>query len=213
MVITYYGHEFFKVQFGDTVVAVNPISKESKLKQSRFGADMVLISAENDPDRNGIEMVMHGDKKPFVIAGPGEYEVDGVFVKGARLEPSSEHGSATTIYWLLLEGMRLCFLSGLSGKQLSQEIRECIGEVDILFIPIGGGPVLSARDAHAVAVALEPHLTIPMHFSTGETGAESALAQFLKESGVEDAKPLDKLTLKKKEVLESNGTVMILLAN
>ena len=73
MIITYLGAEFFKVQFGDITLAFNPISKDSKLKPSRFGADIVFVSTYHE-DFNGIDQVTHGDKKPFVIAGPGEYE-------------------------------------------------------------------------------------------------------------------------------------------
>ncbi|MBX4211005.1 MBL fold metallo-hydrolase [Candidatus Parcubacteria bacterium] len=81
MVITYHGAEFFKVQFGDTVIAYNPISKDSKQKTTRFGADIVLSSL-NHPDFNGIDNATHGDRNPFVITGPGEYEVKGIFIKG-----------------------------------------------------------------------------------------------------------------------------------
>ena len=44
MVITYHGGESFKVTFGDTTVAINPISKESKLSGARFGADIAIVS-------------------------------------------------------------------------------------------------------------------------------------------------------------------------
>ncbi len=81
MVITYYGGDCFKVQFGDTVVAVNPIGKDSSLKAVRFGADIALVGA-HDPDYNGIEQVRSAVKEPFVIDGPGEYEIKGVVVKG-----------------------------------------------------------------------------------------------------------------------------------
>ena len=81
MIITYQGGEFFKVQFGNTTLAFNPISKDSKLNSSRFGADIALITM-NHQDFNGIEQVSHGDVKPFVISGPGEYETKGVFIKG-----------------------------------------------------------------------------------------------------------------------------------
>jgi hypothetical protein len=47
MIITYFGGEFFKVQFGDITLAFNPISKESKLKPSRFGADIVLSTTHH----------------------------------------------------------------------------------------------------------------------------------------------------------------------
>ncbi len=59
MIITYHGGEFFKVQFGDTVLAFNPISKDSKLKSSRFGADIALVSL-NHPDMNGVESRVFG---------------------------------------------------------------------------------------------------------------------------------------------------------
>ena len=52
MVITYQGLQCFKVQFGDTVLAFDPISKSSKSKATSFGADITLISV-NNPDMNG----------------------------------------------------------------------------------------------------------------------------------------------------------------
>ncbi|TSC61057.1 MAG: Zn-dependent hydrolase of the beta-lactamase fold-like protein [Parcubacteria group bacterium Greene0416_14] len=212
MVITYYGHEFFKLQFGDTVIAVNPISKQSLLKQTKFGADIVLLGSQNDPNKNGVDMVIYGEKAPFVISGPGEYEVGGIFVKGANITPeNTEPGKHPfmTAYWILLEGMRLCFLNGLSTKHLSKETREMIGEVDILFVPIGGGEVLAASLAHEVAVSLEPKMIIPMHFDDTNK-KEGALMQFLKEAGAEEIQPVDKLTIKKKDVAEANGAIVVL---
>ncbi|MEK7556865.1 MAG: MBL fold metallo-hydrolase, partial [Patescibacteria group bacterium] len=73
MVITYHGLESFKVQFGDTVLAFNPVSKDSKLKTAKFGADIALISMHHE-DMNGAEQVSFGEKKAFVVEGPGEYE-------------------------------------------------------------------------------------------------------------------------------------------
>ena len=115
MIITYLGAEFFKVQFGDITLAFNPISKDSKIKPTRFGADIVLTSAYH-PDFNGVDQVTHGDKKPFVIAGPGEYEVGGVFIKGLASESAygMKSGSTSplvnTIYTVSLENMNICFL-------------------------------------------------------------------------------------------------------
>jgi hypothetical protein len=85
MIITYLGAEFVKVQFGETILAFNPISKDSSLKTSKFGADIVLSSI-NHPDMNGVDLVTFGDKKPFAIGGPGEFEVRGVFIKGLPSE-------------------------------------------------------------------------------------------------------------------------------
>lgn len=209
MIITYQGVEFFKVQYGDVVLALNPTSKDSKFKGARFGADSALVSA-NLPDFNGVESVTLGDKKPFVISGPGEYEFKGVFVKGLPAE--TRYGGETrsnTVFLISLEGITLCFLGALSKKDLSKEIIESIDDIDILFVPIGGDGVLSAAEGYELAVSLEPKIIIPMHF--GALGAKNALDVFLKEGGVEkDTERLDKLTIKKKDIEGKEGAIVLL---
>src|SRR5689334_5949591 len=107
MIITYLGAEFVKVSFGDTVLAFNPVSKDSKLKTAKFGADIVL-STLNHPDMNGADQVSFGDKKAFSISGPGEYEVKGVFIKGLPSETAYDgEKRINTIYTVSLEGMNI----------------------------------------------------------------------------------------------------------
>jgi hypothetical protein len=207
MIITYLGGQFFKVQFGDTTLAFNPVSKDSKLKATRFGADIALISA-NHEDFNGIDQVTHGEKTPFVISGPGEYEKQGVFIKGFLSE--SEFGGKkriNTIYTVNLENMNLCFLGALSTPELKSETIEALDEIDILFVPIGGEGVLEPAKAYKLAVSLEPKLIIPMHY--GEVGMKDALKVFLKEGG-EAPSPEDKLTLKKKDLEGKEGDIIVL---
>lgn len=209
MVITYLGGEFFKVQFGDTVLAFNPISKDSKLKTSRFGADVALISL-NHTDMNGIDQVSFGEKKAFAVNGPGEYEVKGVYIKGFKSNSTyDKEPRLNTIYMVSLEGMNLCFLGALSDKDISNEALEALDEVDILFTPIGGNGVLAPADAYKLAVKLEPKIIIPMHY--GSVGDANALKVFLKEGGEDALKPEDKLTLKKKD-LEGRKTDIVVLA-
>lgn len=207
MIITYFGGEFFKVQFGDTTLAFNPISKDSKLKSSRFGADIVLISAHH-ADFNGIDQVTHGDKKPFVISGPGEYEVNDVFIKG--LSSESNYGGKdliNTIYTVSLENMNICFLGAINTSELKNETIEALDEIDILFVPIGGEGVLESNRAYKLAVSLEPKIIIPMHY--GDIGIKDSLKIFLKEAG-ENPKAEAKLTLKKKDLEGKEGDVMVI---
>jgi L-ascorbate metabolism protein UlaG (beta-lactamase superfamily) len=207
MIITYYGGEFFKVQFGDTTLAFNPISKESKLKSSRFGADIVLTSTYHE-DFNGVDQVTHGEKKPFVISGPGEYEVKEVFIKG--LPSESKYGGkdlVNTIYTVSLENMNICFLGANNSAELKNETVEALDEIDILFVPIGGDGVLDPAKAYKLAVSLEPKIIIPMHF--GDVGEKDALKVFLKEAG-ENPKSESKLTLKKKDLEGKEGDIVLL---
>lgn len=217
MIISYHGAEFIKITQGDTTVAFNPISKESKLSGPKFGADIVLIST-NDRDMNGVEQVTYGEKEPLVIQGPGEYEVEKMFVKGFPSVSHYSSGKATkeerpnTLYMVTMEGVNLCFLGALSEKKVDPKIFEDIEEIDVLFVPIGGGGVLSASEAHEVAVMLEPRLVIPIHYGEGMENppAGGALKTFLKEGGAEDGTALDKLTIKKKDLEGKTGEIIVL---
>ncbi len=208
MIITYQGVEFFKVQFGDTTLAFNPISKESKFKPTRFFADVALVSL-NSPDMNGSENLSYNGKDPFVISGPGEYEVKNVFIRG--FASKSMYGGKpkiNTIYSVTLENINICFLGALSDINLSSEVKEALGEVDILFLPIGGDGVLDAAQAEKLSVEIEPKVIIPMHY--GELGVKDALKKYLKEAGEENVKPIDKLTIKRKELEGKEGEVVLL---
>ena len=215
MIITYHGLDFFKVSFGETTIAVNPISKDSKFKTTRFGSDITLVSL-NSPEHNGAEQTSRGEKESFLIQGPGEYEVSGVFVKGflshsnysGSGQAGPEQSSINTIYTVSLEGMNLCFLGALSDKELSAETKEAIDGIDVLFAPIGGDGSLDATTAHKLAVQFEPKIIIPSHY--GEVGEANALKKFLKEAGEESLKPVDKLTLKKKDLEGKEGEIIVL---
>lgn len=207
MVISYLGAEAFKIQYGDIVIAYNPISKDSKLKSSSFGADIVLIS-NNHADMNGAETASRGDKSPFVVNGPGEYETRGVFIHGFPAKTNYDGKEAiSTVYTLTLENMNICFLGPINSKSLSNDVLEEIEEVDILFVPIGGGDVLSPSEAYKVAVSFEPKIIVPMHYSL--VGSGTSLDTFIKEGG-EDAEKLDKLTIKKKDLEGKNGNIVVI---
>jgi L-ascorbate metabolism protein UlaG (beta-lactamase superfamily) len=210
MIITYHGAEFFKVQFGDTIVAFNPISKDSKLKSTRFGADIAIVSL-NHPDMNGADQLSFGERQPIQITGPGEYEVKDIFVKGWT--SSSNYGGSkkiNTVYAVTMEGMTLCFLGALdSEKSLPSEMLQSISDgIDILFVPIGGEGVLNPAEAYKLAVKLEPKIVIPMHYSLD--GDKNSLKTFFKEAGEEAVKGEDKLTLKKKDLEGKEADLVVL---
>lgn len=210
MIITYQGVEFFKVQFGDTTIAFNPISKDSKFKNTRFYSDVALISL-NHPDMNGAENLSYNGKEPFVISGPGEYEIKGIFIKGFASKSNYDgKDRINTIYSVTLENMNICFLGALSDTNLSKEVKEELGDIDILFVPIGDNNVIGAAKAEKLSVELEAKLIIPMHF--GEVGVKDALKNFLKEAGEEGVKPIDKLTIKKKDLDGKTGEIIVLSA-
>lgn len=211
MVITHHGGQCFKVTFGDLTLVFDPISKGGTLPAVRFGADIALVS-RNHPDMNGVAEVAYGEKEPFAITGPGEYEKEGVTIQGFLTK--SEYGlgkgqteAVNTVYAVKLEGMTLVHLGALSEATLSVEAREAIDEIDVLFVPVGSDGVLDAGEAAKLATFLEPKIIIPMHWSG--MGASGALDAFIKAAGGESEK-VDKLTIKKKDAAEKDGAIIVI---
>ncbi len=212
MIISYQGVESLKIQFGDTIVAYNPISKDSKFKGTKFGADIVLTSL-NHPDTNGVENASRGDREAFAVTGPGEYEIGGVFIQGF-LSKSLYGGEEriNTIYQLTLENMNLCFLGAISSPEsLDSTAKEALDDVDILFVPIGGDGVLTPSEAYAIGVKLEAKIIIPIHYGDGLSA--TALKTFLKEGSEEGVTAIDKLTIKKKDLEGKEGDIVVLSAS
>lgn len=207
MIITYYGKESFKIQLGDLIVAFNPISKESDGKPARFGADIGLVTL-NHPDFNGTENLSYGEKEPFLITGPGEYEVKEIFIKGFLTKTEYDGDEKiNTIYYMIIDGMNICFLGALDTPEITGEAREAMTDVDILFVPIGNKDVLDPTKAHKVSRSLGAKIIIPMHYKDAKS---PELKKFLEETSSEDVKPIDKLTIKKKDLEGKQGDVVVL---
>jgi L-ascorbate metabolism protein UlaG (beta-lactamase superfamily) len=211
MVITHHGGQCFKVTFGDITLVFDPVSKGASLPAVRFGADIALIS-RNHADMNGSAEVAFGGKEPFIISGPGEYEKGGVTVQGFLTK--SEYGlgktekeAMNTVYAVKLEGMTLVHLGALAEPVLSQEAREAIDDIDVLFVPVGGDGVLDAAGAAKLATILEPKIIIPMHWSG--IGEKGALELYIKEEGGTSEK-VDKLTIKKKDTADKDGAIIVI---
>lgn len=214
MIITHHGGQCFKVTLGDLTLVFDPIAKGGTLPPVRFGADIALVS-RNHPDMNGVEEVTYGDKMPFAITGPGEYERQGVVIQGFiskshypvdKKGDAESMGHVNTIYSVALEDMMLVHLGALADEDLSKEARESIGDIDVLFVPIGGDGVLTPAKAAELAVALEPKIIIPMHWSG--MGNEGVLKTFMKDAG-DDSETVDKLTLKKKDLAGKSGSILV----
>ncbi|KKW15604.1 MAG: Zn-dependent hydrolase of the beta-lactamase fold-like protein [Parcubacteria group bacterium GW2011_GWA2_50_10b] len=183
MIISYQGVEGFKISQGELTLAVNP--------QSKISAAVTLFTGSRAET---------AEKSGFVIAGPGEYEIKDVFIKGFLSEAKDK---LNTIYLISFEGLKLCFLGSLFNPQLPTKTLEAIEDIDILFVPVGGNEVLEPSAAYKLAVSLEPSVIIPMHY------AKPALDQFIKEGG-DKVEALDKFVVKKKDLEGKESEIVVL---
>jgi L-ascorbate metabolism protein UlaG (beta-lactamase superfamily) len=197
MVITYYGKQYCKLTLGDLTIAINPPAKDSKAmpKPPRFGADIALITTRH-PDYDGAETVSLGDKEPFVIDGPGSYEIKGIFITGAKSSVTLDGKEyINTVYGFELDNIKIAVLGALADAgTLSPEAKEIAGASDMLFIPVGGGDVFDSAKAYKVATSFSPNVIIPLDAD------DAMLKKFLKEGGQDKNEAIDKATLKRKDL-------------
>ena len=202
MIITYLGKEFFKISQGDLTIGVNPVSKKSKEKSSSFGADIALITTHH-PDYNGAENLSYGDKVPFVIDGPGDYEIKEIFIKGVLTKTNIDKKDYTnTIYSFVLDGINVVFLGPINSAEIPNESRSELEDADILFVPAGDGIDLKA--ASKIISSLSPKIIIPMDYS------KESLKKFLKEIDDSDTEEMDKLTIKRRDLDGRDKDVIVL---
>jgi L-ascorbate metabolism protein UlaG (beta-lactamase superfamily) len=204
MILTYHDGACIRASAGDTTVVFAPISKQSKhFKPTNFGADVAFIPL-NHPDMNGAEEASRGDKKPFVIFGPGEYEVKEITASGfPTVSKEKKDDLINTVYSLKFDGLNVLYLGCLATSDLPKELME-MDAPDILIVPVGGGQILSPADAQKLAVKLEAKIVIPIMYD------EKTLKQFLKEAGAEGTKAEEKLTVKPRDVSDKANEVVVL---
>lgn len=215
MVITYYGLSCFKIQSGETVLAIDPFSKESGLTPPRFGADAVLISHGHE-NHNNIDALTSKEKEGgvFKIAGPGEYEFKGIIVRGIESFHDSKGGKQkgkNTIYIMEWEGMRLAHLGDYGEETLRSEVQEALGTPDIMFLPVGGVDTIDGEAAAKLINQIEPRIIIPMHYKiSGFKAKLDGVEAFMKEMG-EKVEPEEKFTIKKSGLPAAEDSKMVIL--
>ncbi|MFZ2886536.1 MAG: MBL fold metallo-hydrolase [Minisyncoccia bacterium] len=206
MILTFHDGFCVRASAGDTTVVFGPISKQSKnYKPTNFGADVAFISLNNS-DMNGAEEAGRGDKQPFVVQGPGEYEIKDITAFG--FGSSSKYGGdekINTVYSVTFDGLTVMYLGAVGTTVLPKDIED-MESPDVLIIPVGDEGALTPAEAQKLAVNLEAKIVIPIGYN------EKTLKQFLKESGAEGTKAEEKLTIKKKDVAGKENEVVVLKA-
>lgn len=203
MILTYHGGACVKASAGDTAIVFGPISKQSKnFKPISFGCDIAFVPV-NHPDMNGSEEASRGDRACFAITGPGEYEVAGLSAAGfaSQSEYDGEE-RINTIYSVHFDGFSILYLGALIGD-IPKEVLE-MDAPDVLIVPVSGQGTLSPAEAHKIAVKLEAKIVIPV------LGSDALNTQLIKEAGTENVVPLEKLTIKPKDVADKENEVVIL---
>lgn len=206
--IRWLGHNCFRIKGKEAVVLTDPVDRVTGYAMAKQTADIVTLSHKHAGHIN-----LSAVRPEFkVVDGPGEYEMHDIFITGIRTHHDTEKGAVkghNTVYVWEIEGIAFCHLGDL-GHPLTEEQAEAIGDPDIVFVPAGGGDVLTPEQAAEVVSQLAPKIVIPMQFQTdlGDR-ALGDLEPLVKALGVERPEPEEKLVIRASELGETLRLIVL----
>jgi L-ascorbate metabolism protein UlaG (beta-lactamase superfamily) len=206
--INWYGHACFRLKDRNLTVVCDPYDKSIGLTLPKLKADIVTIS-HYAPGHSYAEAIKDTRK---VFSGPGEYEVEGVFITGiATFHGKNQAGVAdpNTVFIFEFPEMTVAHLGDL-GHVLTESQVEAIPNIDVLLVPVGGRYTLDAAMAAEVIGIVEPRIVIPMHFRMEGTPQQlDPLDRFLKEMGVPAPEPIGALRITKAQLPEETQVMVM----
>jgi L-ascorbate metabolism protein UlaG (beta-lactamase superfamily) len=193
MRVEWFGQSAFHLDGEQGSVAIDPFGDMSSLSRDRgiqwdypaiagLEPKLLLVTHEHR-DHNAVETI-GGD--PVVLRSTAG-TLDSPF--GDVVAIASEHDDAAgtqrgsnTIFCFSLDGVRVCHMGDFGQSGLREEQAQAIGEVDLLFVPVGGGPTLGAEQAALVVARLSPRWVVPMHYRTPRIGFLETADEFLEKA-------------------------------
>jgi L-ascorbate metabolism protein UlaG (beta-lactamase superfamily) len=147
-------------------------------------ADLVLVTHEHG-DHNAVDAV--GGSPVVLRSTAGRLESPLGEVVAVASEHDDVAGTArgpNTVFCFSLDGLRICHLGDFGQPALRPEQREAMGPVDVLFVPVGGGPTIGGVAAAELVRSLAPRLVVPMHYRTAAVNFLEPPDEFLEAFGL-----------------------------
>lgn len=216
MRVEWHGQSAFHLSGPEAAVAIDPFGDLSGLTDRGLQfeyppieteANLVLVTHEH-PDHNGVEAV--GGDPAILRSTAGRLESPIGEVTAISSEHDEQAGTArgpNTIFVFELDGVRVCHLGDFGQSSLRPEQAEAIGEIDLLFVPVGGGPTIGAEQASAIVGRLAPRWAVPMHYRTPRVGFLETADAFLQAS--EHVQRLESPAFATDELASARGTLVV----
>jgi L-ascorbate metabolism protein UlaG (beta-lactamase superfamily) len=193
MRIQWYGQSAFALTDREQTVFIDPFGDMSPLAGrgvqfdypaiDAVSADLLLVTHEH-LDHNGVEAI---DGDPAILRSTaGRHESPIGEVVGVNSEHDAVAGTErgpNTIFVFELDGVRVAHFGDFGQPGLRDEQKAAIGKVDLLIVPVGGGPTIDAAQAYEIVEQLKPRWVIPMHYRTPKIGFLEPADEFLERFG------------------------------
>jgi L-ascorbate metabolism protein UlaG (beta-lactamase superfamily) len=193
MRVEWFGQSAFRLDAAGKTVAIDPFGDMSALSRDRgiqwdypaiagVEPDLLLITHEHG-DHNAVEAI---DGEPHTLrstAGTLHSPLgDVVAIASEHDDSAGTERGPNTIFEFEFDGVRVCHMGDFGQSELRAEQAAAIGEIDLLFVPVGGGPTAGAEQARAIVQRLSPRWVVPMHYRTPRIGFLETADEFLERS-------------------------------
>jgi L-ascorbate metabolism protein UlaG (beta-lactamase superfamily) len=177
MQVEWYGQSAFRLSSARETVFIDPFGDLSQLAAGRamrfdyppiegVNADLLLVTHEHI-DHNWVEPIGGGPAILRSTAGRLESPIgDVTAIASEHDESAGTERGPNTIFLFTLEDLRVCHFGDFGQRALRDEQAAAIGPVELLILPVGGGPTIGADLAHAIVDRLRPRWVVPMHYRT-----------------------------------------------
>lgn len=207
MELTWYGHSCFRLtERGSISIVTDPYSEEIGLPPLKLKGDVVTVSHDR-PGHNCVDAVKGAN---YVLRGPGEYEVGGVFIYGLPMHLADEDRTHRNVGYQIQYGSLSVLHLGDLAHVPDQSTIETLGAVNVLLVPVGGGSSLRASMAAEVIALIEPNYIVPMHYMLPDlTVLLDPVDKFLKEMGVSKVQEDDTLKVTSGSLPEQPQVILL----
>jgi L-ascorbate metabolism protein UlaG (beta-lactamase superfamily) len=189
MQVEWYGQSAFRLSADGTTVFIDPFGDMSPAAERGMqfdypaiegvDADLLLVTHEH-LDHNGVEAIGGSPTVLRSTAGKLESPIgEVVAIASEHDEAAGTQRGPNTIFVFELDGLRVCHFGDFGQRSLRDEQWQAIGPLDLLFIPVGGGPTIGAAQALEIVAQLSVRWVVPMHYRTPRVSFLETADEFL----------------------------------
>ena len=198
--IRWHGHACFEITNDITLVTDPHDGKSIGIPAPNVFGDIILVSHDHY-DHNSVKSVEKENSK--VVMDERKRTISDIEIRGIESFHDESQGAKrgnNIIYKFTMNGITFCHLGDI-GHDLNDEDIEKIGDVDILFVPVGGTFTVDAEGAWKLVNKIKPKITIPMHYKIGGLSlAIMGLDPFLEKNTYKVLKVGNEIDIEKEDI-------------
>ncbi|MBC7080841.1 MAG: MBL fold metallo-hydrolase [Thermoplasmatales archaeon] len=158
--IRWHGHSCFSISNNKTIIIDPHDGVSIGIPSPRIKADIILVTHDHF-DHNQAKLV---EKEGSIVLRSGkkfeEIEIES-FSSYHDKEKGRKRGEIT-VFKIKYDEIIFCHLGDIG--EIDEKLIKEIGDVDILFIPVGGTFTINAKEALEMSKKINPRVIVPMHY-------------------------------------------------